>query len=50
MKRQKIETYTGHKRKYDAFVTGNATKKEKIIYYHTTIDKQNEKYYEYMFF
>jgi hypothetical protein len=49
MKRQKIETHLG-KRKYDEFVSGNATKKEKIIYYHTTIDKQNEKYYEYMFF
>jgi len=50
MKRQKIETYTGHKRKYDEFVTGNANKKEKIIYDHVVIDKQNTKYSEYMFF
>jgi len=50
MKRQKIETYTGHKRKYEEFVTGNANKKEKIIYCHTTIDKQNVIYHEYMFF
>ena len=50
MKRQKIETYTGHKRKYEEFVNNNANKKEKIIYCHTTIDKQNEKYYEYLFF
>ena len=49
MKRQKIETHLG-KRKYEEFVTGIANKKEKIIYCHTTIDKQNEKYYEYMFF
>ena len=50
MKRQKIETYTGHKRKYDEFVTGNANKKEKIIYDHVVIDKQNVKYSEYLFF
>ena len=50
MKRQKIETYTGHKRKYESFVSGNATKKEKIIYDHKVIDNKNEKYYEYLFF
>jgi len=50
MKRQKIETYTGHKRKYESFVSGNATKKEKIIYDHVVIDKQNAKYCEYLFF
>jgi len=49
MKRQKIETYLG-KRKYDEFVTGNANKKEKIIYDHKVIDKQNAKYSEYLFF
>lgn len=50
MKRQKIETYTGHKRKYEEFVTGNANKKEKIIYDHVVIDNKNEKYSEYLFF
>ena len=50
MKRQKIETHLG-KRKYEEFVTGIANKKEKkIIYCHTTIDKQNVIYHEYMFF
>ena len=50
MKRQKIETYTGHKRKYEEFMNNNANKKEKIIYDHKVIDNKNEKYYEYMFF
>ncbi len=50
MKRQKIETYTGHKRKYEEFVSGNATKKEKIIYDHVVIDNKNVIYHEYMFF
>jgi|TARA_R110000751_G_scaffold20203_2_gene59520 hypothetical protein len=49
MKRQRIETYLG-KRKYDEFVTGVSNKKEKIIYDHVVIDKQNAKYSEYLFF
>jgi hypothetical protein len=49
MKRQKIETHLG-KRKYDEFVSGNVNKKEKIIYDHVVIDKQNAKYSEYLFF
>ena len=49
MKRQKIETHLG-KRKYEEFVTGNATKKEKIIYDHKVIDNKNVIYHEYLFF
>jgi hypothetical protein len=49
MKRQKIETHLG-KRKYDEFVSGNATKKEKIIYDHKVIDNKNVIYHEYLFF
>ena len=49
MKRQRIETHLG-KRKYEEFVTGNATKKEKIIYDHKVIDNKNVIYHEYLFF